>query len=39
LRQDDLFTAGLLSSYITWKLSGSDEVGSEAHALVLVSRA
>ena len=31
-RVDDLFTVGLLSSYITWKLGGHDEADSDAHA-------
>jgi acyl carrier protein len=31
-RIDDLFTVDLLSSYITWKLGGNGEAGSDAHA-------
>ena len=31
-RIDDLFTVGLLSSFITWKLGGSDETDSVVHS-------
>jgi hypothetical protein len=36
-RIDDLFTVDPLSSYITWKLGGSGEADSDAHAPVLIS--
>jgi len=31
-RIDDLFTVGLLSSFITWKLGGSDDSDSGLYA-------
>jgi acyl carrier protein len=31
-RIDDLFTVDLLSSFVAWKLGGSSEAGSNAHA-------
>src|SRR4029077_17802534 len=36
-RIDDLFTVALLSSYITWKLSGSGKTDRDHHATVPVS--
>ncbi len=36
---DDLFTVGLLSSFMTWKLGGRGDADRDAHEPVLVSRA